>query len=467
MSSAAGFSLADDDKLQYLADLRKHCSAGRLLEIGCGTGRFVEAARAAGFDAYGQETDSALAKAARLRLGDDKITSANLSTLEPQAFDAIASFGNLAGSAEPVGTLGNLRRLLKEDGILLVSVPIASSSHRAGETLLACHPKQLSLFDRYNLLNALFKAGFDRSLIVNAADPNNPPVRSFFTSVTVVARTRQMRVRPILSVIVPVYNERATFRELMDRLLNKQVRGLDKEIVVVESNSTDGTRADVLSYAETPGVRIILQDQAKGKGNAVRAGLTAARGEFVLIQDADLEYDINDYDLLLRPLLACEQAFVIGSRHGANGWKIRQFTDQKLIGSFVNFGHLLFLTMFNVLYRQRLKDPFSMFKVFRRECLYGLEFQCDRFDFDFELVIKLLRKGYQPVEIPINYTARSWKAGKKVSAWRDPLTWLKALLRFRFQKLAIDSNQMEAMNWNRPARDMASSEPPGTTSQAA
>jgi hypothetical protein len=89
----------------------------------------------------------------------------------------------------------------------------------------------------------------------------------------------------------------------------------------------------------------------------------------------------------------------------------------------------------NVLFGQRLKDPFTMFKVFRRDCLYGLEFRCNRFDFDYELLVKLIRKGYRPVEIPVNYRSRSFKEGKKVSAFRDPFTWLAALAWLRFCRI--------------------------------
>jgi hypothetical protein len=157
----------------------------------------------------------------------------------------------------------------------------------------------------------------------------------------------------------------------------------------------------------------------------------------VLIQDADLEYDIEDYDDLVAPVLAYQRNFVIGSRHlsDVRTWKIRRFNDSTHLAAIYNLGHVFFLMLFNVLYRQRLKDPFSMFKVFRRDCLYGLSFECNRFDFDFEIVIKLLRKGYQPIEIPVNYQARSPSEGKKVSMLRDPLTWVRALVKFRWGKL--------------------------------
>ena len=101
----------------------------------------------------------------------------------------------------------------------------------------------------------------------------------------------------------------------------------------------------------------------------------------------------------------------------------------------MNLGHWLFATLLNLLYQQRLKDPFTMYKVFRADGLHNLNFECDRFDFDFELVIKLVRKGYVPFEIPVNYRLRSFDEGKKVNICRDPLTWLRAIVKFRFQQI--------------------------------
>ena len=169
----------------------------------------------------------------------------------------------------------------------------------------------------------------------------------------------------------------------------------------------------------------------------MREGFGRATGDFIIIQDADLEYDLDDYDTLLAPLLVGSHAFVLGSRHvgGQNVWKLRQFNDMPFTAWFFNVGHTLFLTLFNVLYRQSLSDPFTMFKVFRRDCLHGLTFECDRFDFDFELVIKLIRKGYRPLEIPVNYRSRSFAEGKKVRVFRDPLTWMRALVKYRFARV--------------------------------
>ena len=252
------------------------------------------------------------------------------------------------------------------------------------------------------------------------------------TSATVVtARRVEQRSRPLLSIVMPVYNERASFVTTIEAVLRKQVAGIDKEIIVVESGSTDGTREAVRQYEGRPEVKVVLQDRPRGKGNAVREGFEHARGDFILIQDADQEYDVEDYDALLRPLQRYQRPFVLGSRH-VSGWKIRQFNDQPGLVELCNLGHRIFLGLLNVIYRQDLKDPFTRYKVFWRDCLYDVHFECNRFDFDFELVIKLLRKGYRPLELPVTYRARSFRDGKKVSMLKDPLTWLLALAKYRF-----------------------------------
>jgi len=256
------------------------------------------------------------------------------------------------------------------------------------------------------------------------------------TLCTSAQRAPTAGARRTCSIIVPVFNEKDTFPELMRALLDKRLDhlGLEREIILVESNSTDGTREQVASFATTPGVKILWQDRPRGKGYAVREGFQAATGDIVLIQDADLEYDLNDYDALLEPLLRDRAAFVLGSRHSGRV-RMRRFTNQRVLGNVLNGAHLFFTALLNVLYGQNMKDPFTMFKVFRRDCLYGLTFECSRFDFDHELVIKLLLKGYRPVEIPVSYCSRSFKQGKKIRFFRDPPTWIAADLKYRLQPL--------------------------------
>ncbi len=238
-----------------------------------------------------------------------------------------------------------------------------------------------------------------------------------------------------LTVIVPVFNERATVQAALDALLAKKIPGVEIAVVIVESNSTDGSREIVLGYRDHPRVKLILEDRPHGKGHAVRAGLAQATGAILMIQDADLEYDLSDYEPLLQPILSGRQAFVLGSRHGRGGWAIRKFTDQPAQALLLNLAHWTFTVLINASLGIWLKDPFTMYKVFRRECLAGLTFTCNRFDFDWELLIKLIRKGYRPIEIPITYRSRSFKAGKKIRMFYDPLTWLRAWVLARFGPL--------------------------------
>jgi glycosyl transferase family 2 len=243
--------------------------------------------------------------------------------------------------------------------------------------------------------------------------------------------------RLTLSVIMPVYNEKSTFRPVIDKLLSKRIEGVDIEVCLVESNSHDGTRDDVLAYEGHPRVKILLEDKPLGKGHAVRAGLGIAGGDIILIQDADLEYDLDDYDKLVAPIGAGRVSFVLGSRHpaGEKLWKIRHFDGATRLSDLLNLGHLFFTWLLNTVFEQNLRDPFTMYKVFRRDCIYALRFECNRFDFDHEFVGKLVRNGYSPVEIDVRYRSRSFDEGKKISLFRDPPTWIRACLRHRFSQL--------------------------------
>jgi hypothetical protein len=267
-------------------------------------------------------------------------------------------------------------------------------------------------------------------------------IKLLSSGILVTARRVKRRERTLLSVVMPVYNELATFSKTMEALVAKEVPGIDKEIIVVESNSTDGTRDVVLGYQGYPGVKVVLEDRPRGKGRAVRTGFKHAEGDVILIQDADQEYDIDDYDALIEPLVKYQRAFVLGSRH-IEGWKIREFNEQPGVSTFFNAGHVIFAGLLNLMYGQKMKDPFTMFKVFRRDCLHGLKLECNRFDFDFELVIKLVRKGYVPLEIPVNYHARSFSEGKKVSPLRDPFTWIRALAKYRFSSVYVKRERIE------------------------
>ena len=382
---------------------------------------------------------------------------------------------------DPAATIQQLHQLLKTGGKLLVVTPLMDSwpANLCRDAWAELRPENRYYFRRHTIRAALLRRGFHhiwiepdrRSYTVDRiarrarAYPRtwlttmatgacrliprslrNAIQLPIPTSAFLVSATKtDQRHRPKLSIVMPVYNERATFAECFDAVRAKQIAGVDKEIVVVESNSSDGTREIVQRVCEGEGIRLVLQEKASGKGNAVRAGFQHVDGDIVLIQDADLEYDVNDYDELVKPILQHRAAFVLGSRHSGS-WKLRKFSDDPLIASVFNVGHLFFCGAINVMFGQSMKDPFTMYKVFQRDCLYGLQFECDRFDFDFELLIKLVRKGYRPLELPVNYRARSLNEGKKVTVFRDPLTWLRALLKYRFQKIDARSEEPEKLN---------------------
>ena len=241
-----------------------------------------------------------------------------------------------------------------------------------------------------------------------------------------------------VSIIIAVYNEAATVGMLLERVLAQPLpHAAGREINIVESNSTDGSREIVAEFAARHSgagpsrIQVIYQDRPHGKGHAVREGLAAASGDIVLIQDADLEYDVADYPALLEPLVEGRAAFVLGSRHAGPGhWAIRQFAHNGVLALLLNVGGMMFRVLFNALFHCRLADPTTMYKVFRAECLEGLSFSCDRFDFDFELLAKVIRAGFTPLEVPVSYRSRSFDEGKKIRIVRDGVRGIFAILRF-------------------------------------
>ena len=445
-----------DASLRYLDTLRRRgVRSGTLLVAGgpgprASTANFIQQAKAAGF---------------RIGLLD---LSAPAAPLEPAAYDAAVLLHQLQTQPSPGEVLKRIHAALRPGAPLLLTVPRSNSwpARFFGRQWTEWRPENRLYFDESTIQLLLLRHGFadilvrsDRRLYTlrhihqrASEGPRTPLTRSIALVHALLPPARQVRVRLATSgilvtavraerparlkcsVIVAAFNESKSFPVLMDALLKKELPGMDRELIVVESNSTDGTRELARQYAAHPHVKLVLQDRPRGKGHAVREGFRNATGDIVLIQDADLEYDLNDYDALLAPILANRALFVLGTRHGGH-WKMRKFTQQEGLSTALNLGHVFFTGLMNVLFRQRMTDPFTMFKVFRRDCLFGLEFACNRFDFDHELVIKLIRKGYVPLEIPVNYSSRSFREGKKVRMFRDPAGWIWVNLKLRFTRL--------------------------------
>ncbi len=349
--------------------------------------------------------------------------------LEVVDFGSLATYAGGRGSVivddhlldqvDPVASLRLLRERLNESQIVAFLVELVGGRHGWLRESLKVRETPARFWPDWSTFHKLLLASnFEQIRLSNLeTDKNGCPLA------IISARIGAKRERPMVSVIMPVFNEFGTFNESINRVLAKEVVGVDIEIIIVESNSTDGTRELVAKYAGHEKIEIVWQENPKGKGHAVREGLAEAKGDIVLIQDADLEYDVNDYDALIDELTSWRASFVLGSRHTGN-WKMRKFNRMPVAAIFFNLGHIFFVGIINFLLGTNMRDPFTMYKVFYRDCVFGLNFRYNRFDFDHELVIKLCRKGFYPTEIPVNYQARSFAEGKKVSVLKDGMSWI-------------------------------------------
>jgi glycosyltransferase involved in cell wall biosynthesis len=224
----------------------------------------------------------------------------------------------------------------------------------------------------------------------------------------------------MLSVIVPVFNENTTVSEIVRRMRAVPLP-MELEIIIVDDGSSDGTEK-VLSAMEDSTVRVLRHGANKGKGAAIRTGLEVARGDLLLIQDADLEYDPEDWPKLLRPILRGRADVVYGSR----------FTGERKNMLFWHWVGNRFLSLTtNLLYNTTLSDMETCYKLFDRRVLEGITIKSDRFDFEPEITAKVLRRGHRIYEVPISYAGREFAEGKKIT-WRDGFGALKALIKFRF-----------------------------------
>lgn len=237
-----------------------------------------------------------------------------------------------------------------------------------------------------------------------------------------------------LSVIMPVFNEINTVHGTIEKILSQKIPTIDIELIIIESNSTDGTKEIIEKFSEHPNIKVIWQTEAKGKGNAVREGFRNATGDYILINDADNEYSIDDYKALLTPLINEETDFVLGSRYGNSEFSVRKLKNQRSLSHLLNIGHLIFTSLINMILGTKLKDPLTMYKVFKKNCIRDVTFECHLFNLDIELVMKLVRKGYIPIEVPVQYTSRSFKEGKKINIFRDPIAGLYAIIKYGLQK---------------------------------
>jgi len=241
-----------------------------------------------------------------------------------------------------------------------------------------------------------------------------------------------------LSIVVPVYNEIGTVAEILRRVRavplavsvgygaeHDAVVEFEREVVIVDDGSTDGTREVLRTLEGEPGVVILFHERNQGKGAAVRTGLHHASGDVMVVQDADLEYDPRDYPALLQPIVEGRSQVVYGSRFRGGPTKAMFFWH--MVGN-------RFLTLVtNVLYDTILSDMETGYKVFTREVAEQLDLRAPGWGFDPEITAQILKRGYRIYEVPISYTGREFEEGKKIG-WRDGITVLWMLLKCRLTR---------------------------------
>ena len=224
-----------------------------------------------------------------------------------------------------------------------------------------------------------------------------------------------------LSLIVPVFNERTTLVEVIRRMRAVELPdGIEREIIVIDDGSTDGTR-DVLRQLGDSTVRVLKHETNRGKGAAVRTGLQVASGDYILIQDADLEYDPEDWPKMIAPVQRGRARVVYGSR----------FTGERRNMLFLHWvGNRLLSLVTNMLYNTTLSDMETCYKLVDRSLMLDLGLRSNRFDIEPEITAKILKRGIRIYEVPISYMGREFDEGKKIT-WRDGFAALWALVKFR------------------------------------
>lgn len=227
-----------------------------------------------------------------------------------------------------------------------------------------------------------------------------------------------------LSIVIPVYNEKDTILKILSKIEEVDLGDVEKEIIIVDDFSTDSTRDALDKLGDK--YKVIYHDRNHGKGGALRTGFVHVTGDWVIIQDADLEYDPNDYKLLLEKMREPGVEVVFGSRRlNKNYFKARHSGHIFALGG-------IFLTWFtNFLYGTNISDESTCYKMFKTELLKKIDLRCKRFEFCPEFIAKVARRGMKIYEVPINYYPRHKEEGKKIG-WRDAFEAVWTLIRYRF-----------------------------------
>jgi dolichol-phosphate mannosyltransferase len=227
-----------------------------------------------------------------------------------------------------------------------------------------------------------------------------------------------------LSVLIPVHNEESTIEEVVRRVSEVDLDGMEREIIIIDDASTDGTAGKLEQYRGRPDLVLLSHGANRGKGAAIRTGIASITGDIVIIQDADLEYDPSEYPELVAPIVEGEADVVYGSRFKG---RAEDMAFPNLVANKI----LAWAT--TLLFFRRVTDEATCYKVFRADLLRSFDLECERFEFCPEVTAKTLKGGHRLVEVPITYHARTVEAGKKIGM-RDGFEALWTLVRFRFRR---------------------------------
>lgn len=225
-----------------------------------------------------------------------------------------------------------------------------------------------------------------------------------------------------LSIIIPVFNEEKNIKIVISQVKNVPIE-MEKEIIIIDDGSRDKTREILQSYVKDLTIKTIFQSKNQGKGSAIRRGLEEARGDFIMIQDADMEYSVADYPKLLKPFLLQNAQVVYGSRFlgKISGMRFQNRLANKIL-----------TTTVNLLYGIRITDEATAYKAFRRDLIQKIPLKCQRFEFCPEVTAKIAKRGYKIYEVPITYHGRSSKDGKKIKL-QDAFEAFWTLVKYRFK----------------------------------
>jgi glycosyltransferase involved in cell wall biosynthesis len=225
-----------------------------------------------------------------------------------------------------------------------------------------------------------------------------------------------------LSIVIPVYNELKTIEQVI-RPVQGTILSIDKEILIVDDGSTDGTRELLAELQHKYQINVHFHQTNTGKGGALRTGFAAATGDIIIIQDADLEYDPNEYPQLLAPIIDGRADVVYGSRFIGGARSVTSFSHY--------YGNKLLSFCCNLLSNLSLTDEATCYKVFKREVLQGLNLESNSFALEPEMTVKIARAGYTIFEVPISYNGRSHTEGKKIT-WKDGVEAIATMVKYRF-----------------------------------